>query len=119
MNLGSITIKLDDKTKKAIEANEEAKFHILTAIGIKAKQNSQAIIKIKNIYNTGELYRTMDYNVNLNKSSVDIGSPKNYAVFNELGTRRMNARPFLAPAILYYLNDYKEIAQDILKKTFK
>lgn len=114
MNVLKINLKLDDKTKKAIEANEDAKFEILTNIGIVGKKNAQEIIKDKDIYDTGELYRTMDYKINMDKSSVDIGSPKNYAVFVELGTRKMKSRPFLRPAILNNLIQYQQIAESAL-----
>lgn len=95
------------KVKQGMNNGIEA---ALTKIGIAAKQNAQKIILEKDIVDTGELLRTMDYNVRTGDKAVDIGSPKNYAVFQEMGTVKQSARPFLAPAILNNIGQYQQIA---------
>ena len=91
----------------------------LTAVGIAAKQNIQAVVIEKDVYDTGELHRTMDYNVRDADKSVDMGSPKFYAVFNELGTSRMGARPFIRPGIFDNIEQYKEIITDTLQQALE
>lgn len=47
---------------------------------------------------------------------VYIGTNVFYAIYNELGTFRMKARPFLRPAIENHRSDYKTIFERVLKK---
>lgn len=89
---------------------------ILTKIGISAKRHTQENIITKNVYDTGELHRTIDYHVGIAGKAVDVGSPKNYAKFPELGTIKMKARPFLRPAILDNAKEYRTIAENELKR---
>lgn len=91
----------------------------LTKIGIAAKRNIQQVIIDKDIYDTGELHRTIDYQVDVPDERVDVGSPKNYAVFQELGTSRQPARPFIRPGILDNTNEYRDIVAETIKEKMK
>ena len=118
-NLSGITIEITDNSKKVLETMENAKEAVLTRIGIAAKNNVIRIVEEKEIYDTGELHRTIDYDVSVQAESVDIGSPKEYAVFQELGTRLIPARPFIVPGVLDNSEEYKQIAEDTLAEKFK
>jgi len=44
-----------------------------------------------------------------------IASAVNYAIYNELGTRRMAARPFLAPAVEAYRQRLQTAWRELLR----
>jgi len=113
ISVGSFTIM--DNSKQVLQAEEAAIRAALTKMGIAAKKNIQAVVLDKGIYDTGDLYRTIDYGVNGAAQSVDIGSPQGYAAFNELGTSKTAARPFVKPGVLDNVGEYKNIVEDTLK----
>ena len=47
--------------------------------------------------------------------AVYIGSNVSYAPYQELGTRRMSAKPFLRPAVEEHRDEYRQIALKIMK----
>lgn len=112
----SVTFK--DNSKQVLAVMDKSIEAALTKIGIAAKHNVQTVIVEKDIYDTGELHRTIDYEVHTDKQSVDIGSPKNYAVFNELGTVKLPERPFIRPGILNNIGEYKDITAEVLGSSF-
>lgn len=65
---------------------------------------------------TGTLARSISHNVG--NDYVDIGSNLPYAPINELGgiTKKYPARPYLRPAVLDNKNEYKQIAETVMKK---
>lgn len=81
----------------------------LIKTGIAAKRNVQNEIVANDQIDTGEMYRTIDYDVRPGNKSVDVGSPKNYAPHQELGTRFMAANPFIRPGMLNKISEYNEI----------
>lgn len=113
----SVTFKSYKNEVKRSMGN--AKLAALTNIGIAARHNIQDVILEKDIYDTGELYRTTDYGVREMDDSVDIGSPKNYAPFQELGTSRQLARPFIRPGILDHVGEYEDIAGQTISAKMK
>lgn len=117
----SVTFK--DNSKQVLEAMKRAKSAALIKVGTAAKHNIQDVIIEKDIYDTGELHRTIDWGADgvigkIPEDSVDVGSPKDYAVFNELGTRKMTARPFIRPGIMDNMDEYKEIVADVVGGAF-
>ena len=51
--------------------------------------------------------------------TVYIGTNVEYAVYNELGTVKMKARPFLKPALSRHITEYRQIITAILSKVGK
>lgn len=112
--LGGTDIRFNDNSAAVLSAMQNGVEAALIKIGIAAKHNVQQVIIDKGVYDTGELHRTIDYNAREADKAVDIGSPKDYAVFNELGTVKMPARPFVSPGILDNVNEYKNIVADTI-----
>lgn len=110
-------VKLIDNSKLVLQASKRGINAALVKVGIAAKHNTQENILAKDIFDTGELYRTIDYQPNFERQNVAIGSPKNYAPFQELGTYKLAPRPFLKPAIMENINEYKQIVEETLKNT--
>ena len=106
---------LKDNSKEIMKLEQRTIEAALIKIGIAAKRNIQAVILEKDVYDTGELYRTVGYKPHPEKQNVDIGSPKEYAPFQELGTRNISARPFIKPGILDNIPEYEEIVAKTIK----
>lgn len=51
----------------------------------------------------------------LNKSAVYIGTNVEYSSYVELGTIKMDAQPFLKPAVADHANEYRKIIENELK----
>lgn len=116
-DLGGVTIK--DNSVEVLRNMNNGIEAALTKVGIAAKHNVQDIIIAKDIYDTGEMHRTLGYNVRVADKAVDIGSPKSYAIFNELGTVKMPARPFITPGIMDNVSEYKDIVANTIAEKMK
>ena len=57
------------------------------------------IIVEKNIIDTGELRRSNKYEIDQQKKEITVKNTAEHAIYNELGTYRMNPRPFLQPSV--------------------
>lgn len=106
---------MNDNSREVLAAEKLAIEKALNQIGSAAKKNIQGVILEKDIYDTGDLYRTIDYNVKSSDKSVDVGSPQNYAEYQELGTSRQAARPFIKPGVNEHMSQYKDILLKALK----
>ena len=117
--VGIATITFTDNSIKILKAMKNGMEAALINVGIAAKHNVQNIILDKDIYDTGELYRTIDYDAEPQNMFVHIGSPKNYAIYNEFGTSKMAARPFIQPGVLNKVEEYKQIVADTIASKIK
>lgn len=60
---------------------------------------------------TGNLANSINYKVNAQAKAVTIGTPVEYGIYQELGTRKMSAKPYLAPAFAAMMPDIREKAR--------
>lgn len=105
-------MKFIDNSKSVLIEFEKAMQRALTQIGIEGKNNVRDKIQEKDIIDTGELYRTIGFNVREIEKEVNIGSPKDYAKYQELGTRRQPARSFIKDGLMHNISKYKQIVED-------
>lgn len=91
------------------------KGRILVAWGIKAVSLATSIITKKGAVDTGRLRASITYNIE-GDNTMCLGTPVEYGKYVELGTYKMKARPFILPAIKDNMNEYKSIANNILKE---
>lgn len=118
----SVTFK--DNSKSVLSAMQQAKSAALIQIGIEAKRNIQGVIIEKDIVDTYQLHDTIDYGSDgiigkVPTDAVDVGSPKDYGQYQELGTSRIVARPFIRPGILDHIDEYKNIVSDVVSGKMK
>lgn len=82
---------------------------ILEALGIEAEGNAVTEITDLGAVDTGRLRGSITHAVD--DDSAIIGTDVEYGVYVEMGTYKMQARPFLRNAIENYVDDYKNIVE--------
>ena len=98
---------------------------ILEMLGIAGEKNAKAEItqvvydtpRGKSGYKrTGNLRNSLTHKAVPAEHSVHIGTNRNYGKYVELGTSKMKPRPYLKPAILNNMDEYKRIIQSQLER---
>lgn len=95
---------------EVIEALQSKRLKIIEEWGLLA----EGYAKINCPVDTGRLRNSISHGKE-DDSTMVVGTNVEYAPYVELGTSRMEARPFLAPSIDEHIAEYKEIAQEELK----
>lgn len=108
MTIGSV--KVTSHVKEVIEAKNDAIARALEAIGIQAEGDVAILAPV----DTGRLRDSITHEVDESEEAVYIGTNVEYAAYQEYGTSRMKAHPFLKPGIMNNLETYKEIAEKYL-----
>ena len=108
MAIGSV--KVTSHVKEVIEAKNNAIARALEAIGIQAEGDVAELAPV----DTGRLRDSITHEVDESEEAVYIGTNVEYAAYQEYGTSRMKAHPFLKPGIMNNLETYKEIAEKYL-----
>lgn len=108
--------KFEKNNKEAVlKASDEAVESALEIIGMQAENYARANAPV----DTGNLKNSITSAVLSGEDAVIIGTNVEYAPYQELGTSKMGAcnggRGFLRPAINDHMNEYKAIAQNVLK----
>ena len=120
IKMGEVVVKSNLPQVKAELANRISA--ILEALGVEAEGNAVTEVN-KLVYDTppsdsyirtGRLKNSITHAVLDN--SAYIGTNLEYAPYVELGTSRMNPRPFLKNGIINYQDDYKRIVELGLKE---
>ena len=86
---------------------------ILEALGLEAEGNAIDEITTLGAVDTGRLRGSISHTHD--DDTAYIGTNVEYAPYVELGTSRMEARPFLRNAISNHADDYKRIIEEGLK----
>lgn len=94
-----MSVEFKDYSKSVLKKTEAAQLQALKNYGKNWEKIVHRIIKEKGVYDTGRLHDSMDYSINQQKKEITTGTDVPYAIFNELGTYKMKARPFLQPSV--------------------
>lgn len=86
----------------------------MKTIGIKAEGYAKKNLTDKGAVDTGRLRNSVTHTND--KNTVYIGTNVEYAPYIEMGTSKMDARPYLGPAITEHADEYKEIIENELKR---
>lgn len=99
-----------DNSELIISEKDEAVIRALTIIGMKAEGYAKKLCPV----DTGRLRNSISHATD--EDTAYIGTNVEYAPYVELGTSRMKERPFLKPAALDHVDEYKAIVLNELKK---
>lgn len=119
----AINVKITDNSDEFLNALPEQIEQALIAIGItaeaKAKEEVTRVVydtpPSPNYVRTGNLRNRITHEVLTGENAVVIGERLSYAPFVELGSSKMKPRPFLKPAIMNNIEEYKKLAEQALK----
>jgi HK97 gp10 family phage protein len=119
-----VTINVVDNSDLVMNALPEQIEQALVAIGIQAESNAVEEVdravydtpKARSGYiRTGRLRNSITHEVHQSEKSVYVGASVKYAKYVEFGTSNMWARPYLKPAIMNHIDEYKSLAEQALK----
>lgn len=96
-------LALANKTQRSVEK-------ALTMVGIQVRGDAVMMAPV----DTGLLRTSIEYKVE-GAEYVEIGTSVEYAAFQEFGTSKMEAQPFLTPSV----NQNREFIKAVLKNTIK
>lgn len=102
-------LNVKNHSSEVSKALEDAKERALEAIGLQVEGYAQLLAPV----DTGRLRNSITHIVN--GDSVVIGTNVEYAVYQEFGTSKMKAQPYLKPAVMDHINEYKSIAERAIK----
>ncbi len=102
-----------DNTELIKNSCREQRARALEAIGQKAEGYAKGLCPV----DTGRLRNsiTHDCDSHSGQNTVSVGTNVEYAVYVEMGTRRMVARPYIQPSIADHLDEYQSIIEKYLK----
>ena len=104
----SIDVNNVDQIKQALGEQVAA---ALEAIGLQA----ESYAKLKCPVDTGNLRNSITHEPEGDDTEV-IGTNVEYAAYVELGTSKMAAQPYLEPAVMDHVDEYRSIAEEFLQK---
>ena len=102
-------IMTENHAKELLAELVKAKKAALTAVGIRAVSDVAALAPV----DTGRLQNSITYRLR-DENSVVIGSNVEYAPYQELGTSRNRAHPYLRPGLTQNQETYKQIVEKYL-----
>ena len=118
----AIDVKITDNSGEFAKALPEQIEQALIAIGITAEAKAkEEVTKVvydtpeREYIRTGNLRNRITHEVLTGENAVVIGENLEYAPLVELGTSKMKSRPFLRPAIMNNVDEYKKLAEQALK----
>jgi HK97 gp10 family phage protein len=107
----SIQITEDTVTPKLLKASAELKQAIQDAIeaaGQEMVATARQIVPVR----TGYLQSTIYHKTDPGELTLELGAKADYALYVEMGTRRMAAEPFIRPAVDAGLEKLQSLIRD-------
>lgn len=120
-----LTVSLIDNSDLVKNALAEQIEQALIAVGMAAESNAKLEIthavydkpEARSGYvRTGRLRNSLTHEVLEGEKAVVVGTDVNYAKYVEAGTMKMAARPYLRPAIVNHIDEYKALVEAALSK---
>lgn len=109
--MANIDVEITDNSDVFRNAAQEVVATALEAIGLQAEGYAKLICPV----DTGRLRNSITHAVEETENAAYVGTNVEYAAYVEMGTSRMRARPYLKPAVMDHVPEYKAIAESILK----
>lgn len=110
MNIG-VSADVESHADEALQAMDQAKQRALEEIGLLAESYAKQYCPV----DTGRLRNSISHAVSESEQAAVIGTNVEYAPYVELGTSKMDPRPYLQPAATEHLDEYQKIVEDEMK----
>lgn len=115
-------VEIIDNSKEVLEALHSQLKTALEAVGMQAEANAKIEVT-RAVYDTPEsksgYRRTGNLRNGISHAHDDttayVGTNVEYAAYVEMGTSKMAARPFIRPAVENYMDEYKALAEEMLR----
>jgi HK97 gp10 family phage protein len=108
-----------NSNRKAVESQFERNIvKTLTAMGLKQNELASKEITTMGAVDTGRMRASSSFQVNAQNKEVLVGNSADYAIYITMGTRHIDARPFMQNSINNYQNDYNEIVDAAMGEGF-
>lgn len=111
----SVNFTLEDHSAEVLAAFRQQLDVGLEACGLFGESKAIQIAEEKHIRDTGNLIEHIGHHHEMFSDETIIGVGVDYAIYQEMGTSRQPARPFLKPAVADNASKYKKIIEDALK----
>lgn len=105
----NISIK-NSRIDEVLDALQNQKAKVLEEWGLIAEAYASDYCPV----DTGRLRASISHDTD--EDTMYLGTNVEYAPYVELGTSRMDAQPFLRPAIENHMDEYKDIMNDVLSE---
>lgn len=102
-------VTIEDHIPLVKQSKDAAIAGALEKIGLLCEGYASALAPV----DTGRLRSSITHEVD-GKESVSIGSDVEYAIYQEMGTSKMAAQPFLKPAVEGHMGEYMLIVTESL-----
>lgn len=103
------------KKSNTDEIKQQMSEHLLKALETIGLEAEGYAIKKCPVGLTGRLRGSITHGVSQEEQCAYIGTNVEYAPYVEYGTVKMKARPYLKPAIVDHIAEYKQILEDELR----
>lgn len=104
---GKNTVVYQSKIPEFNRRLDKAVNKLLANIGTTVAGDATLIAPI----DTGNLANSIDYRTDERASSVSVGTPVEYGIYQELGTSRHRAQPYIVPAFQQTMPKLEEMAR--------
>lgn len=106
-----IEIHITDNSDQVLQELSAKVERALTAIGMTGESHAKDLCPV----DTGRLRNSITNAVEMGEQAVYIGTNVEYAAYVELGTSRMKPQPYLKPAVVNYMSEYKTLAEQAFR----
>lgn len=111
MTMASGVRVIADNTDEVVNGIESSIMRALEAIGIQAEGYAKDLCPV----DTGRLRNSITHAIKADEKAAYIGTNVEYAPYQELGTSKMRAQPFLVPAASNHADEYRDIVESELR----
>lgn len=105
-----VTVDIVDNSAMVIAAKNAAIKRALEMIGLQAEGYAKSLAPV----DTGRLRNSINH-TQISDDTEQISAPVEYAVYQEFGTMKMAAHPFMKPAVMDHTAEYKAIAESCMR----
>ena len=111
----SVSTDVQSHADEVLNELQQAKLRALETIGLVAEGYAKEKIREVGAYDTGRLWNSISHAVSESEQAAVIGTNVEYAPYVELGTSKMDPRPYLQPAATNHIDEYRQIVDEVMR----